>query len=122
MIPDKPNKFCPRELFPRWTRLTDFWTPAIAIHALKSLVQSKRIHMARMDDDTTDIDAQIAALQVQKARKLAQTARLRRDKEKEEASILIGSTPTKAPKSGKWTALLGYGTSAEAMNIRRRTH
>ncbi|WWD21887.1 hypothetical protein CI109_106375 [Kwoniella shandongensis] len=49
-----------------------------------------------MDLDTSDLDAQIAALQAAKATKLAKAEAARRVLEKEEAKVLIGSTPTKA--------------------------
>ncbi|WRT65218.1 uncharacterized protein IL334_002161 [Kwoniella shivajii] len=49
-----------------------------------------------MDVDTSDIDAQIAALQKARDDKLAQAAKARRAIEKEEAKVLVGSTPTKA--------------------------
>ncbi|ORX36122.1 hypothetical protein BD324DRAFT_652025 [Kockovaella imperatae] len=48
-----------------------------------------------MDVDTADLDAQIAALQAEKARKLRLADQSRRAREQEEAKVLIGSTPTK---------------------------
>jgi hypothetical protein len=50
--------------------------------------------------DTSDLDAQIAALQAEKARKVAIAERAQRQKEKEEARTLIGSTPTKGTSRG----------------------
>ncbi|WVW78986.1 hypothetical protein I302_100949 [Kwoniella bestiolae CBS 10118] len=49
-----------------------------------------------MEVDTTDLDAQIAALQKLKDAKLAKAEESRRIKEKEQAKVLVGSTPTKA--------------------------
>ena len=45
--------------------------------------------------DTADIDAQIAALQDLRAKVLAKAERTKREKEAEEAKVLVGSTPTK---------------------------
>jgi minichromosome maintenance protein 10 len=50
--------------------------------------------------DTSDIDAQIAALQAQKATKLAKAEKTRKELEKEEARVLIGLTPTKTATKG----------------------
>ncbi|WWC67476.1 uncharacterized protein I206_101384 [Kwoniella pini CBS 10737] len=49
-----------------------------------------------MDFDTDDIDAKIAALQKLKEEKLAKADKARRLEEKEQAKVLVGSTPTKA--------------------------
>ena len=54
-----------------------------------------------MDADTSDLDAQIAALQAQKTRKLELAEKARLAREKEEAKVLIGSTPTKSVKHGQ---------------------
>jgi hypothetical protein len=48
-----------------------------------------------MDLDTDDIDAQIAALQAAKERKLAAARREQERKEKESAKVLVGLTPKK---------------------------
>jgi minichromosome maintenance protein 10 len=48
-----------------------------------------------MDADTADLDAQIAKLQEERRRKLAIAERAQREREKEEAKVLIGLTPTK---------------------------
>ena len=53
-----------------------------------------------MDVDTTDLDAQIAALQATKARKLAAAERVQRDMEKEQVKVLIEQTPTKTKPRG----------------------
>ncbi|OCF40221.1 hypothetical protein I317_05978 [Kwoniella heveanensis CBS 569] len=49
-----------------------------------------------MDLDTSDLDAQIAALQAAKAAKMAKADAARLAREREEAKILVGNTPTKA--------------------------
>ncbi|WVR04258.1 hypothetical protein IAU60_001258 [Kwoniella sp. DSM 27419] len=49
-----------------------------------------------MELDTTDIDAQIAALQAARAAKVAKAEQAQRARDKEEAEVLVGSTPTKA--------------------------
>ncbi|WVQ68779.1 uncharacterized protein L199_006988 [Kwoniella botswanensis] len=49
-----------------------------------------------MEVDTSDLDAQIAALQKLKDDKVAKAEASRRLKEKEQAKVLVGSTPTKA--------------------------
>ncbi|WVQ97510.1 hypothetical protein IAU59_004624 [Kwoniella sp. CBS 9459] len=49
-----------------------------------------------MDLDTSDLDAQIAALQAAKAAKVAKAEAARLANEKEQAKILVGNTPTKA--------------------------
>ncbi|KAK8846571.1 hypothetical protein IAR55_005657 [Kwoniella newhampshirensis] len=49
-----------------------------------------------MDLDISDLDAQIAALQAAKAAKVARAEAARRALEKEQAKVLVGSTPTKA--------------------------
>lgn len=48
-----------------------------------------------MDLDTDDIDAQIAALQAAKERKIAAARREQERKEKESAKVLVGLTPKK---------------------------
>lgn len=48
-----------------------------------------------MDLDTASIDAQIAKLQAERQRKIDLADRARREQEKQEARVLIGSTPTK---------------------------
>ena len=50
---------------------------------------------SEMDDDTADIDAQIAQLEALKAKKLAKAAAARERQEREDAKVLVGSTPTK---------------------------
>ncbi|WVF70401.1 hypothetical protein IAT40_005191 [Kwoniella sp. CBS 6097] len=49
-----------------------------------------------MDLDTSDLDAQIAALQAAKAAKVAKAEAERLAREKEDAKVLVGNTPTKA--------------------------
>ncbi len=49
-----------------------------------------------MDLDTADLDAQIAALQAERAKKLRNADQARLSREMEEAKVIIGSTPTKA--------------------------
>jgi len=50
--------------------------------------------------DTVDLDAQIAALQAERAKKVAIAERVQRQKEKEDAKVLIGSTPVKTATKG----------------------
>ncbi|RXK39603.1 hypothetical protein M231_03105 [Tremella mesenterica] len=58
-----------------------------------------------MDDDTADIDAQIARLEAIKAQRLAKVAAGQRAREKEQAQVLVGTTPTK-PKEKLQDALI----------------
>lgn len=48
-----------------------------------------------MEVDISDLDAQIALLQAAKEKKLAIAARDRERKEREDAKVLVGVTPTK---------------------------
>ncbi|WWC58986.1 uncharacterized protein I303_101532 [Kwoniella dejecticola CBS 10117] len=48
-----------------------------------------------MDSEIDDIDAEIAALQKRKEERLAKVEKARRAQEKEQAKVLVGSTPTK---------------------------
>lgn len=47
------------------------------------------------DLDTADLDAQIAQLEALKAARIAKAEVLARQREKEAAKVLVGSTPTK---------------------------
>lgn len=51
------------------------------------------------DTDTADLDAQIAKLQEERARRMAKAAAEQRRAEASAAKILIGATPTKGELS-----------------------
>ncbi len=53
-----------------------------------------------MDLDTSDLDAQIAALKAARDKVLRKADQARLSRDKEEARILIGTTPTKPAVKG----------------------
>lgn len=53
-----------------------------------------------MELDTSDLDAQIAALQAERAKKLRKADYARAVLKKEQEKVLIGSTPTKPALRG----------------------
>ena len=55
-----------------------------------------------MEADTSDLDAQIAALQAQRARKVQHAERIHRDRQRESEKILVGTTPTKRAVKGNF--------------------
>ena len=61
-----------------------------------------------MDVDTADLDRQIAELQAERAKKYAKAGRARLAQEKEEAKILIGTTPTKPVLKGWSSSITSY--------------
>ena len=70
-----------------------FWTRKNNCTFITHLISSA------MEADTIEIDAQIAALQAERAKKLAKIERSRLAKETEEAKIIVGCTPIK-PRNG----------------------
>ena len=53
-----------------------------------------------MDLDTTDLDRQIASLQAERSKKLLRADQARLAREKEDAKVLVGLTPTKPAQKG----------------------
>ena len=89
------------------SRLTFLRVPRFFISAITFTSHDKIPPIAyTMDDDTEAIAAQIAALQARLARNLARDQAAQTAKEREEAKILVGSTPKKAGPIRTYGSLL----------------
>ena len=79
-----------------YVHANDFWSGSFTKRTrLFASLLSLFVSSIEMDDDTADIDAQIAQLEALKAKKLAKAAAVRERQEREDAKVLVGSTPTK---------------------------
>ena len=59
-----------------------------------------------MDLDTSDLDRQIASLQAERSKKLLRADQARLAREKEDAKVLVGLTPTKPAQKGCYILIL----------------